>query len=142
MMQLFCPWASMLMIAALFATPASAQQIEESSAEKMGKVTVLNVHGEEGAVSDSDMEQTRGKVTKGVMLVSSAVCIISSVMAYGAMADADAAYDRYLHAGDPGAMDRHFRRAALYDRRAGVFLGVFEVSFLTSVFTFFATLEK
>ncbi|MFQ6615411.1 MAG: hypothetical protein ACE5HZ_01400 [Fidelibacterota bacterium] len=87
-----------------------------------------------------EKDSTRKQVLTVVSLVSAAAALGAVVLAHQYMSRADAAYERYLHAGNPSQMNRYFNQAQDYDRRAGITLAVFELCFTVTVFSVFSSL--
>ncbi|MFQ6675887.1 MAG: hypothetical protein ACE5LH_06025 [Fidelibacterota bacterium] len=85
-------------------------------------------------------DSTRKHVLTLVSVSSATTALAAAIVAYRYMSRADAAYQRYLHAGDPDEMNRLFGRAQSFDRKAGISLAVFEVSFAIAVYTAFCSL--
>ena len=90
-----------------------------------------------------DQTQKRKKpILKMVTITALTVCLISTASAYYYISEADAAYDRYLYAGNPDEMNRFFQQSKTFDRRAGYSFLIFETSFFISLFSFLFTLEQ
>jgi hypothetical protein len=81
---------------------AASQQKEEDHRAQSGKAQVVRAGSGPVEAAESDTNVVKRRVVRGVMLASSAVCVISSIMAYHYMTQADAAYDHYLNAGKSG----------------------------------------
>lgn len=82
-----------------------------------------------------EKDSTRKRLKTVVAVVSATASLTSAVLAYRFMSRADAAYEQYRHAGHPDDMDRYFREAEFFDRKAGFSLALFEVFFALAVYS-------
>lgn len=90
--------------------------------------------------SAGQQDNTRRQVFTLVCVVSAAASVTAVVLAYRHMSRADAAYDRYLNAGQPSQMDRFFNQATDHDKKAGISLVIFELFFAVTVYSTFSSL--
>lgn len=80
---------------------------------------------------------------KKVALVTSVgVAVLSGLAAVHFRDQANSFYSSYQKSGNPAQMNHYFDKTQYYDRVSGIYYGVFQVSFMTSIYLYLSSGSK
>lgn len=124
-----------------------AQELSNGSSSKLGKQVLNNVQLQEESWqlpnSRSGQKAGAAKSWKKIALVTFVGAAIFSGLASVHFRDqANAFYASYQKSGQPDQMDHYFDKTQYYDRVSGICYGIFQVSFMTTLYFYLSSNSK